>query len=725
MIFGNSTTLFSYINSFYDSLGNNNGILEPGETIEVIFEIANTGSGTAEDVGLSLGVDDASIVITDGESYLGDIMSTGSASNDTDPFEFSIPTDYIPRIDSFYFEVLWDDGLKIDTFVVEMNVGAPTLLLVDDTPGNYDDNSREYFTGSLENFRIPYDLWDIDFMSVPTAAHLSAYDIVLWYTGDATLSPTDVSGISEIKTFLDNGGNLFITGQGIAENMSSYDPDFLQNYLKAAYHSTELIPILEGAGGAQVVDSGIQITIVGAGGAFNQEYPDFVTPINGGFGELHYLGQNEYGAVSYSGDYKMVFFSFGFEAIISGNSSYRDRDNILADILNFFNYQFPGGYPEVVDLSISPGDNWHLIDHNPVISWTYYDPDLSPQQFYQVQVGTDDDWSVAEVWDPDPVASPDNQTVYSGMELIDGAIYSSRVRVSDGGLWSPWEERSFRMNSLPDVVTGLTPDNMLGVITTIPALSHDNSADSESDVLIYSYRVYSDPEMTIQVDQGDGHPEGPGSTTTWQIELPLSEDGQYFWRVRAFDGFEDGLWSELASFWINSDNQPPQAFSLLTPDSGDVLANGQPTFTWESVGDPDLYDSIVYSLTYDTDSLFSDPTIISNLPASNYPVPGPLGDSRYYWRVTAHDLFGGETGSNSTFMFIIGQYLCGDANGDGGVNVGDAVFLISYVFKGGPAPDPVCIGDANGDGDTNVGDAVYLIAYVFKGGPPPVEDCCP
>jgi hypothetical protein len=71
------------------------------------------------------------------------------------------------------------------------------------------------------------------------------------------------------------------------------------------------------------------------------------------------------------------------------------------------------------------------------------------------------------------------------------------------------------------------------------------------------------------------------------------------------------------------------------------------------------------------------------------------------------------------------DFICGDTNDDDDVNIGDAVFLISYVFKGGPAPDPECVGDANGDGDPNVGDAVYLIAYVFKGGPPAVEDCCP
>jgi len=67
----------------------------------------------------------------------------------------------------------------------------------------------------------------------------------------------------------------------------------------------------------------------------------------------------------------------------------------------------------------------------------------------------------------------------------------------------------------------------------------------------------------------------------------------------------------------------------------------------------------------------------------------------------------------------------GDANSDMQKNIGDAVYLIAYVFKGGAAPIPyaVCSGDANGDCSANVGDAVYMIAYVFKGGAAPVD--CP
>ena len=48
----------------------------------------------------------------------------------------------------------------------------------------------------------------------------------------------------------------------------------------------------------------------------------------------------------------------------------------------------------------------------------------------------------------------------------------------------------------------------------------------------------------------------------------------------------------------------------------------------------------------------------------------------------------------------------------------------SYPPTFGAAPDPECSGNANGDDDVNVGDAVYLIAYVFKMGPGPATDCC-
>lgn len=78
--------------------------------------------------------------------------------------------------------------------------------------------------------------------------------------------------------------------------------------------------------------------------------------------------------------------------------------------------------------------------------------------------------------------------------------------------------------------------------------------------------------------------------------------------------------------------------------------------------------------------------------------------------------------SNREMTYVEQTYLCGDANGDVGINVADAVYLINYVFRGGLAPEPPEAGDANGDGSLNVADAIYLVNFVFRSGPEPI---CP
>jgi len=64
-------------------------------------------------------------------------------------------------------------------------------------------------------------------------------------------------------------------------------------------------------------------------------------------------------------------------------------------------------------------------------------------------------------------------------------------------------------------------------------------------------------------------------------------------------------------------------------------------------------------------------------------------------------------------------FIYGDANGDGVINSADVVYLINYLFKGGPAPQPLEPGDVNCDGIINSADVVYLINFLFKGGPVP------
>lgn len=68
---------------------------------------------------------------------------------------------------------------------------------------------------------------------------------------------------------------------------------------------------------------------------------------------------------------------------------------------------------------------------------------------------------------------------------------------------------------------------------------------------------------------------------------------------------------------------------------------------------------------------------------------------------------------------VIAGAMRGDANGDGRYTVGDAVYIITYVFRSGPAPATVEAGDANSDLVVNVGDATYIVNYIFRSGPPP------
>lgn len=68
--------------------------------------------------------------------------------------------------------------------------------------------------------------------------------------------------------------------------------------------------------------------------------------------------------------------------------------------------------------------------------------------------------------------------------------------------------------------------------------------------------------------------------------------------------------------------------------------------------------------------------------------------------------------------------MCGDADGNLIFTISDAVYLINYIFAGGPVPCTIQAGDADGNGIITISDAVYLINYIFAGGPAPACPAC-
>jgi nitrous oxidase accessory protein NosD len=68
-------------------------------------------------------------------------------------------------------------------------------------------------------------------------------------------------------------------------------------------------------------------------------------------------------------------------------------------------------------------------------------------------------------------------------------------------------------------------------------------------------------------------------------------------------------------------------------------------------------------------------------------------------------------------------WFCGDVDRTGSVDIDDVVYLIGYVFSGGPAPSPIESGDVDCSGGIDIDDIVYLVNFIFSGGPEPCADC--
>jgi hypothetical protein len=167
------------------------------------------------------------------------------------------------------------------------------------------------------------------------------------------------------------------------------------------------------------------------------------------------------------------------------------------------------------------------------------------------------------------------------------------------------------------------------------------------------------------------------------------------------------------------------SFDVVAEDSGTVTGNAVLTdgtdedIQWAS-GSVDCQDGDTCRLEIQFDGLTifnhgqDGPFHMKNLMVYHSGDPGQMYD---------------DTSVYTTSVYLAADFeqtccnTAGDANDDGQANIGDAVYLISHVFKGGPPPPCLDEGDANFDCGVNIGDAVYLISYVFKGGNPPECGC--
>ncbi|MFH1688094.1 MAG: hypothetical protein ABIE70_11325 [bacterium] len=150
----------------------------------------------------------------------------------------------------------------------------------------------------------------------------------------------------------------------------------------------------------------------------------------------------------------------------------------------------------------------------------------------------------------------------------------------------------------------------------------------------------------------------------------------------------------------------------VTGTGADTIGFGG--FAMQMPGLPDDFDAIAYMLTTQVASDQVGKTLC--LDSAYYP---PIG--HWVWALGP----GGEIDPawDGPHCWEIGgccQGFADDPNGSGaGPDIADLVYLVNYMFNGGPVPPCLDETDHNGDHTIvpDIGDLVWLVNFMFNGGP--------
>jgi hypothetical protein len=196
---------------------------------------------------------------------------------------------------------------------------------------------------------------------------------------------------------------------------------------------------------------------------------------------------------------------------------------------------------------------------------------------------------------------------------------------------------------------------------------------------------------------------------------------------------ESGYQTAPFKFTVNA--TAPAVPILLLPPHQTFTTYDTPRFDWLDVqpalagvrtsGVPYLgasMDEATYTLQYSTDRTFATYTEVTGISDMFYVVPDsvPLAVTTWFWRVQKVGAGGSQSGFQSAFE--LGLFVAGDQVMDLGVTAADVIWLVNYIFKGGPPPMPCqAAGDVTCDGSVTSADIIHLVNYTFKSGALPCE----
>jgi hypothetical protein len=305
-------------------------IMEPLETVQLYLYLTNLWKD-ASNITIGLSSNDEDISFTIPSIGIPDILGNGgSGDNIGNPLEFIVPDFDRPMYDSFYITIETYGGEQQHVFGVETVFGKADILLVDaDRGGNYE----EIYMADLKNLWVPADIWDKSAKGSPSAMALNEYAATFWFTCDTSSDLISPADIEAMKSYLDSGGSLFLTGQGIANELHAEDSAFLEDYLHARKGPDLFFFMHQGIVGSPIGDGLVVRYNSSNNQVLGQSQEIVVIPDAMPAFRFDIGSQNT--ALSYSGSYKLVYFNWGYEAISSNFTNFADRDTVLTNILIF------------------------------------------------------------------------------------------------------------------------------------------------------------------------------------------------------------------------------------------------------------------------------------------------------------------------------------------------------------------------------------------------------
>ncbi len=334
-----SRPLLELVSTDFNDRGNGDGTVDAGEQFEFSFTVNNLWANGASTY-VKVRTTSADLSFTTDSVFIGQLTGRGATTtNAGSPFAFTVAQNVTPRIDTIFFEFHSDNELNVITLPLQIDVGAPEILIVNaDAAGE----NLEFYAGDMLNRRAPYRTHSIAFSGPISSAQMIPYKNVIWLYGDNSLTGPTADQKLAIMGYLNNGGNLLISGQNLVEQLGASDSVFLATYLHAVDYGRYYSSRQGGVVGSPIGDGISELRTFGNGGASNWNIGTAraLTPVNGAVPALQGFGAptDAYHALTFSGSYKLAFFSFPFEAI-----SQRDIDTLrtqrremLARVFEFF-----------------------------------------------------------------------------------------------------------------------------------------------------------------------------------------------------------------------------------------------------------------------------------------------------------------------------------------------------------------------------------------------------